>query len=135
MSATSLHLTLFSLLFALAVKPVAAPYREDACTGTTVETTNCLFQHYQQADKRLNTVYGKAVKIASRDEKDLANFRDARRKWIAYRDAAYEAEYSLFGGGSGGPAAKAACLWRITEQRIQDLKHAYHVTVQSVTPD
>jgi len=116
---------LFAIVFLLAV-PLLAPGADEDCTGSTLTTTNCLFEHYKAADAILNTVYQKALKSAGEyGQRDIVNLKDAQQKWIAYRDAACQAEYSLFGGGSGGPAEKAMCLLRITVQRTQDLKRTY----------
>jgi uncharacterized protein YecT (DUF1311 family) len=105
----------------------AAPQKDlSDCVGTNFDTTKCISEHYKNADADLNVTFQKALKSAADyGPKDVAKLRDAQRKWVAYRDAECEAEYSLFGGGSGGPAAHSGCLLRITEQRIEDLKAAY----------
>jgi uncharacterized protein YecT (DUF1311 family) len=114
-----------ALCLLLAV-PLLIQGAEEDCIGTTLKTTNCLFERYKTADAILNTVYQRALKSAADSgPKGVANLKDAQRKWIAYRDAACQAEYSLFAGGSGGPAEKAMCLLRITSQRTEDLKSAY----------
>jgi len=96
------------------------------CDGNTAETTACLVGQYQKSDADLNAVYREAIESATTyGPNDLANLRAAQRRWIAYRDAACEAEFSLYHGGTGGGPAKFACLGRITDQRIQELKLAY----------
>jgi uncharacterized protein YecT (DUF1311 family) len=114
------------------IAPVSTNGADEDCIGTTVATTSCLFEHYKTADANLNTVYQKALKSAAHyGPKGIDYLRDAQRKWIAYRDAACEAEYSLFGGGSGGPGAKLTCLLRITGRRIEDLKSSYFLDEKS----
>src|SRR5215831_11881512 len=81
---------------------------------------------YKRADADLNAAYQKAIKSATQyGPTDLANLKDAQRKWIAYRDAVCEAEFALYHGGTASGPAKSACLWRITDQRTHDLKEAY----------
>lgn len=124
---TRLHLVAFC---GMALAPLSSRAAEEVCPGltTNAELTSCLFEAYKKADAQLNTVYQKALKSAAEyAQKHVANLRDAQRKWVAYRDAACEAEYSLFEGGSGGPAEKASCLLRVTRQRTEDLKNAYHL--------
>lgn len=124
-----------SLRSAFCILFIAASLSECAaeeCIGTNAETTACLFEHFRIADANLNTVYQEALKSAAHyGPKDVNNLRDAERKWIACRDAACEAEFSLFGGGSGGPAGRATCLLRITGRRIEDLKTAYFLDENS----
>jgi uncharacterized protein YecT (DUF1311 family) len=125
-----------ALLSTFCVLFIAASLSEgasDECTiGSNAEITACMFEHYRTADTDLNRVYQEALKSAGHyGPKDVDYLRDAQRKWIAYRDAECEAEYSLFGGGTGGPAARSTCLLRITRRRIEDLKSAYFLDEKS----
>ena len=114
----------------LVIGPFTIPARSQndngVCDGNTAEVTACLVEHYKTADADLNAIYQKAIKSATEyGSTDLANLKDAQRKWIAYRDAVCEAEFALYHGGTAGGPAKLACLWRITDQRTHDLKEAY----------
>jgi uncharacterized protein YecT (DUF1311 family) len=48
-----------------------------------------------------------------------------QRLWVQFRDANCSAEYSLYGGGSAGPTARAACIEAVTRQRTAELKTMY----------
>jgi len=120
---------IFLLTCCFLITPLVAQSADDDCAGTTAETTACLYARYKTEDASLNAIYQRALKSAAEHSpKDLANLRDAQRKWVAYRDAACEAEYSLWGLGTGGPSAREACLLRVTRSRIEDLKSAYFLS-------
>ena len=68
--------------------------------GTTVATTRCMSNEYEKADAELNRIYKLAFK--GLDEKETENLKKAQRAWVIYRDAQCDAEYSKWGGGSGG---------------------------------
>ncbi len=118
----------FAFLAALLVLPVVSVAQQDeACEGTTYDTSMCLLRILKKVEVELNSTYERALTAAKRDytARDVQNLRTAERRWIAYRDAACNAEYGLWGGGSGGPAAHTGCLIRVARQRIADLKVAY----------
>jgi len=102
----------------------------DNCDGTTYDMSVCLSKILKKTDAELNAVYKQALEVAKDPftPQDVRNLKEAERKWIAYRDAACKAEYSLWGGGTGGPLANLRCLIRITQQRIDDIKSAYMLT-------
>jgi uncharacterized protein YecT (DUF1311 family) len=125
-------MSLLAVCLCLLAVPLSTQGADEDCTGTTLATTNCLFEHYKTADTILNTVYRKAMKTAAeRGPKDAAKLRGAQRKWIAYRDATCQAAYTSFGGGSGGPAEKALCLLQITRERTEHLKSDYPLIEKS----
>jgi uncharacterized protein YecT (DUF1311 family) len=114
-----LILLVFAFTAAIAQEP------EEACSGTTYDQSVCLSAKHKRTDAELNASYQKALKSAHYGEKDVQNLKDAQRKWIVYRDAACEAEYYLWGGGSGGPNAHIMCLIELTKERTTHLKVAY----------
>jgi uncharacterized protein YecT (DUF1311 family) len=115
---------LFLALFSLAIPSRA---QDESCDGNTYETAVCLLRVLKKVDTELNTVYQKSLKVAKDPytPADVANLKDAERKWIAYRDAACKAERGLWGLGTGAPAIHSICLIRITKERIAALKEAY----------
>jgi len=76
---------------------------------------------FEQADGRLNKVYGKLLSFPL-DAADQKKLRRAQRAWIAFRDA--EAEYESKGaeGGSMSTLVYYSTAARLTEQRIKDLE-------------
>lgn len=121
---------LLIFLFTMAVMPLPAQSGKSDCAdaGTNVEITTCFFDLAQKADLELKVVYEKALKSAEGySSGDVFKLKAAHQKWEAYRDAQCDAEYSLYGGGSGGPAARAACLLRTTRQHIGELRAAWRL--------
>ena len=106
--------------------PVRGQKEDGVCDGNTAEMTSCLVEHYKKVDAELNAIYQKSLKSATVcGSGDVAKLREVQRKWMSYRDVACEAELSLYHSGTAGGPARYACLWRITDQRKQDLTNAY----------
>jgi uncharacterized protein YecT (DUF1311 family) len=86
----------------------------------------CLSKIHEDVDTDLNKTYQKALQLTGKfGSTDLQNLKEAQKKWLAYRNAACNAEYGLWQGGSGGPNAQALCVIRLTRQRTADLKNVY----------
>ena len=100
---------------------------EAKCCCTTYDTSVCLTAVRKAVDHELNTTYLQAMEKMKKHytAQDVQNLRTAERLWIAYRDATCNAEYGLWGKGSGGPNAFGFCIVRMTKQRIVDIKNAY----------
>jgi uncharacterized protein YecT (DUF1311 family) len=97
----------------------------DACAKvmTTAEMSQCYDKEYKTADLDLNRLYGRIQKVLHPDE--LPSLVQAERLWVQYRDATCQAEHGLFGGGSGGPPARLACLAAETRARQASLLRSY----------
>lgn len=116
---------LLCLLCGLGTRAVAQD-EETKCCCTTYDTSVCLSKVHDKVDAELNATYQKALALTRRfGSQDVEKLREAERKWTAYRDAACDAEYGLWGGGSGGPNAHTMCVIRLTRQRTNDLKNVY----------
>jgi uncharacterized protein YecT (DUF1311 family) len=116
------------LLLTLLLLPIVSLAQEDeTCEGTTYDISMCMLRILKKVEVELNINYQKALMVARRDytARDVQNLRIAERRWMAYRDAACNAEFELWGLGSGGPAAHTGCLIKIARQRIMDLKETY----------
>jgi len=91
--------------------------------GPNVETTRCFHAAFEDADRRL------ALKIEAIDRalapEERADLKAAQSAWLSYRDATCSAEDHLFGGGSGGPMARFACLEAQSRDRLADLQKTY----------
>ena len=92
-----------------------------ACPGQSqLEMNICAADEFQRADAALNAAWGAAKAFA--DGAGVgAQLLDAQRKWIAFRDAACQAEADLFTGGSIRPLVWNTCLTRLTQRRTEDL--------------
>jgi uncharacterized protein YecT (DUF1311 family) len=70
----------------------------------------------QTADRELNAIYTQVRSVLSSEEqKELL---EAQRAWLRYRNLTCNAEYNLYGDGTGGPVTRSACLAAITHQRV-----------------
>jgi len=98
---------------------------------STVEMKFCAGKELDRADAGLNAAWKQAMAGARRDDADrlppgapprAGLLLDAQRKWIAYRDAACEAQSTLFYGGTGQTLLGTTCLTKLTQQRTADLR-------------
>ena len=120
----NLRALLISLGIALAASAGQQP--EEQCDGTTYDQSVCLSGIYKQVDAELNGAYQKALAVATQyGPGDVRNLRDSERKWIAWRDSDCAAEYGFWGGGSGGPNARALCLIVLTREHAAHLNAAH----------
>jgi uncharacterized protein YecT (DUF1311 family) len=120
-----MKVTVLLLFVALSI---AAPSQDDEtkCCCTTYDMSVCLSKIHEDVDTDLNKTYQKALQLTGKfGSTDLQNLKEAQKKWLAYRNAACNAEYGLWQGGSGGPNAQALCVIRLTRQRTADLKNVY----------
>ena len=75
---------------------------------------------YQNADRKLNQVYGQLLpKLSAARKQKLIS---AQQAWIKFRDSSCEFERSAFEGGSIAPMIYSNCLAAVTEQRTKDLQ-------------
>ncbi len=90
---------------------------------TTLQINECFAKELKKADAKLNRVYQLAEKKLQPD--DAALLRKAQRAWLAYRDAQCEAEHALWGGGTGGTAARMSCSLELTRKRAAEIQNTY----------
>lgn len=110
------ELVIFLVGFGFASPALAAC--EDA--ENQAAQAGCLGAEYEAVDAELNRTYEAAMGyLVETPSQDL--LIGAQRKWIAFRDAACEAEASVWEGGSIQPIVQVTCLIRITEARTDDL--------------
>ena len=85
-------------------------------------------------DAKLNAVYKKLVEAEKANDAEakkegwsapekLAPLKDMQRKWIGYRDALCDYEYSQWGGGTGGGPAIISCLMGETARQALILEN------------
>ncbi|QEW22459.1 hypothetical protein LA6_004683 [Marinibacterium anthonyi] len=99
--------------------PVTA---QAACPGDTqIELNECAAADYKTADAELNTAWKPAKAFFDQIGHGDALLA-AQRQWIAFRDAACQAEILPYDGGSIQPLIYSTCMTRITRQRTEDLK-------------
>ncbi|MDE3199795.1 MAG: DUF1311 domain-containing protein [Acidobacteriota bacterium] len=90
---------------------------------TTSEEAACFANDLNTADKEMNRLYAQARTVLDPGEKN--DLLQAQRAWLKYRDLTCTAEFNLYGGGTGGPVTKYACLAALTHERVATLKTTY----------
>ena len=109
-------------------KAAATENEETKCCCTTYDTSVCLSNVNKKVDAEHSATYQNALSDTQRfGDKAVDALREAEKQWSAYRSAECEAEYSRWGGGSGGPNARMMCIIRLTRQRTSELRRRYHV--------
>jgi uncharacterized protein YecT (DUF1311 family) len=96
--------------------------------GTTVNVERCFVESGKRSDADLNLTYAKIMSVL--DAGDRQHLQKAETFWITYRNAACEAEYRLWNGGSGGPPAKMACIDGETRRHLDYLRTTYRLRLQ-----
>jgi uncharacterized protein YecT (DUF1311 family) len=91
--------------------------------SSTAEEVSCFQRSLETADNELNRVYTRTRSALSSEQQRELNV--AEQNWMKYRDSTCNAEYKLYGGGTGGPVTRLACLAAITQQRVDTLKTTY----------
>ena len=89
----------------------------------TSDLTECLDLAWRKSDAKLNETYARVQRVLDPDEKK--RLVQSQRFWIKYRDATCDAEYKLYGGGTGGPPTRLACLEAETRAREASLLRSY----------
>lgn len=94
----------------------------------------CSYEDYMAADRALNDTYTWALArtedwgLGTTEDWGLGTkeaLRAAQRTWIAYRDAACNAEGQLYEGGSIRPLIENTCKATLTTRRTQDMRAIY----------
>ncbi|GAA5004192.1 DUF1311 domain-containing protein [Pseudoluteimonas lycopersici] len=95
------------------------------CRGVVItsDLTECLDLAWKKSDAKLNDTYARVQRVLDPEEK--RRLVQSQRFWIKYRDATCDAEYQLYGGGTGGPPARLACLEAETRAREASLQRSY----------
>ena len=120
------------LILALLAIPTAAGSQQLNCEQpmSQAEMTGCAALDLERADDELNRVWKRAMGAARRSDADhvpdglpsrATLLRDAQRKWIAYRDAACDAEATVAYGGTLSGQIHLMCKERLTRLRARDL--------------
>jgi uncharacterized protein YecT (DUF1311 family) len=91
--------------------------------STTAQEASCFHKAAEIADQELNRLYARIRSVLPPG--DLIDLTEAQRAWMSYRDLTCTAEYHLYGGGTGGPVTRLACVAAITQERTATLKTTY----------
>ena len=91
--------------------------------SSTAEEAECFAKALNAADKELNAFYARVQSVLIPEER--ADLLETQRAWLKYRDLTCAAEYKLYGGGTGGPVTRLACLAAVTQERIATLQITY----------
>ncbi|MDE2183824.1 MAG: DUF1311 domain-containing protein [Alphaproteobacteria bacterium] len=116
-----------ALAAALVLAGVAADAADDEvdCSkaSTQYDMDICANKDFDAADKKLNNVYGQAVKVAGDlDDKTLDKLRTAERAWLAFREAECTFETADYEGGTIYPMTFTMCRTKLTRTRTKELE-------------
>lgn len=113
-----------ALALVLLTAGIAASRAEDAadCSKAVTQSdiNECASKVFQQADGRLNRVYGQLVAKLDPDARKL--LRDAERAWVDYRDKECEFATAANAGGTIRPMYIAQCQTALTKRRTRELE-------------
>jgi uncharacterized protein YecT (DUF1311 family) len=99
----------------------------------TVDLSNCLADALEKQDAILNKTYLRTMEYTEKETQE--QLRKAQRAWIRYRDAACEAEASLYRGGTAEYPARMACLERMTRMRNRELVESFGWRVEKFSEE
>lgn len=88
---------------------------------STYNTRRCLGKQWEAADKELNLVYQKLLKIYPVGSRRKALIK-AESDWIKFRDSECASERSQLEGGTWEPIVEAICVVQLTQDRTKQLK-------------
>jgi uncharacterized protein YecT (DUF1311 family) len=126
------------LALPMLLTPIAAMAATDiatACYTACEESTHsnpeykaCVARAADKADAALNDAYKTlqgAIRAAGKDmgqspDTQLADLKDAQKKWIAYRDDECTFEDSLAFGGTAMGGNYSSCLCALSYERLND---------------
>jgi uncharacterized protein YecT (DUF1311 family) len=101
---------------------------QDPCewADTQHDLNQCTYSAWMAADEELNRAYAAALAAARQfdpwpEGRAESTLRQAQRAWVAFRDAACDAEAAPWDGGSAQPMILSSCLERLTLLRTDDL--------------
>ena len=111
-----------TLFIALAMVFVGTMGAQAGCgsRSTQLEMNKCAHKAYKKSDRRMNSVYRRAVRAQKGDH--LRALRKAQRSWVAFRDNACNSYSNLGDGGSIRPLLYSTCLSQLTDERTKMLQ-------------
>ena len=93
-----------------------------------MDIQRCFAESSKRSNADLNRTYAQIMTVLDAD--DRQRLQKAERLWAAYRDAACNAEYRLWSGGTGGPPAEMACVDGETRHHLDYLRTTYRLRLQ-----
>ena len=126
----SSNVLVFTLAMSLNSHAQSMNAPDSPCQGVVVtsDLVKCLNQALNASDAKLNSAYTQVQRALSAEE--AKTLVQAQRYWIQFRDATCKAEYNLYGGGTGGPPTRLACLEAETRAREASLQRSFGWRVQ-----
>ncbi|MFZ1388921.1 MAG: lysozyme inhibitor LprI family protein [Thiolinea sp.] len=95
--------------------------------GNQAELNQCSYDHYQAADKQLNTTWKKLMAKFKDDKTATAKLKTAQKAWLVFRDAEIEAMFACEAQdrtcwGSMEPMLRNGELTTLTQARTARLQ-------------
>ena len=111
-----------SLAIALVMTFIGFGSAQAGCANlhTQLEMNKCAAGEFKVSDRRMNSVYRRAMSAQNRDHKKA--LRKAQRSWLTFRDNACKSYSFLGDGGSIRPLLYSTCLSKLTSERTKMLQ-------------
>jgi uncharacterized protein YecT (DUF1311 family) len=113
-----LRLLLCSILLAPVTRAQTAKRHYCATERTQLELNRCWLNEAELAGDRLKL----ALKDTMQQTVVRVQAEQAQAKWVEYRDMHCNTVAAIYKSGSMQPMQRAACIVRLTDQRIEELK-------------
>ncbi|RUR12485.1 lysozyme inhibitor LprI family protein [Legionella sp. km772] len=97
----------------------------NALAQTQTELNQSACKELKQADKELNQIYQQVLAYHQEDKTFINHFKDAQRKWVAFRDAYTDSMYIpeyYQNYGSVMPMCQCYFLEQVTKERLKQLR-------------
>jgi uncharacterized protein YecT (DUF1311 family) len=128
-------LSIFAALavLALAALPAMAQHMNatDApCRGVVItsDAAACFSDALTLRNRELAELLHQVRPAIAGDELSLLN--QAEAAWLEYRRLSCQAEYAMYGGGTGGSVTRLACMEALTRDRLRQLHDSYDWRVE-----
>ena len=104
---------------------------------TQMDLNFCAKYRYEKAQKNMDELYSKLLKIIKERQNDFANgnpltgkkfvdnFVDSQKQWKKYRESFVSFYSSIYQGGSMKPMVHFNTMTTITKERIKELKDLF----------
>lgn len=116
--------SIYILLFALGPTFAIAG---SLCGKATTDSAllSCSAKEFATADKKLNEVYGKLLKVL--DAKGQHKLREAQRAWVSFRDLNAEFSGDINRGGSAEALNIVGAKTSMTDERVKELQNEFEL--------
>lgn len=95
------------------------------------EMLECYGQQFKNANRELDDLLQRLNKVLNAKEQKAV--KEAQAAWVTYRDAHCRSISLPYSPGSITPAVRAACLAKLTRQRVKELSDDFQDSLEAPT--